>query len=464
MLHRYSEVFRGLLMVSDLSLVAASWGAAYWLRFHAGYPVAEGWNPQEYAIALAGILPVAFFTLRGRGLYEPRRTGSLLREIAAVIGGMSVVLVVVLAADAISRTFLSRLVIVGFWGLSIVSITSGRLLGRGVLRHLRRKGYNLRYVLIVGAGRLAQETIESIHGHPEAGLRVIGALSDDPGQQGRTIQGVRVLGPYASVASVLAERTVDQVVIALPREDGDQLEKILAELDEELVTVRLIPDLLHVMTLRSSVEDLDGLPVINLREGPLVGWAALQKRVFDVVVSGLVLLAASPVLALIALGVWAGAGRPIFYPQERMGLDGRLFRMWKFRSMRRGSEQATGAVWTAENDPRVTPFGALLRKTSLDELPQLWNVLRGDMSLVGPRPERPVFIEQFKSEIPGYMLRHKVKAGMTGWAQIHGWRGNTSLHERVEHDIYYIQNWSLALDLRILAMTFWRGFVHRNAY
>ncbi len=464
MLHRYSEIFRGLLMLQDLTLVAGSWGAAYWLRFHTGLPVAEGWSPQEYLLALAGILPVSWFTLRARGLYEPRRTGSLLHEVGAVVGAMTVTLVVILAADAISRTLLSRAMIVGFWGLSIVSIVSARMVGRGVLRHLRRRGYNLRYVLLVGAGRLAQEVIESIHGHPEAGLRVVGALSDDPGLQGRTIQGVRVIGPYARVKAVLAESTVDQVVIALPREDGERLEKILADLDDELVTVRLIPDLLHVMTLRSSVEDLDGLPVINLREGPLVGWAALQKRALDVAVASLVLLAASPLLAVLSAAIAATMGRPIFYRQERMGLDGRLFHMIKFRTMRPDSEQASGPVWTTERDPRVTPLGAFLRRTSLDELPQLWNVLRGDMSLVGPRPERPVFIEQFRSEIPGYMLRHKVKAGMTGWAQVHGWRGNTSLHERVEHDIYYIQNWSLGLDLRILAMTFWKGFVHRNAY
>ena len=468
MLHRYSEVFRGLLMLSDVALVAGSWAAAYALRFHGGFPVLPvvgGWNPDEYWMALLGIVPVAWFTLRSRGLYEPQRIGSLVREIGSVLGAMTVTLVVILAADAISRTFLSRTVIVLFWGLSVFSIVTARMVGRGVLRHLRRKGHNLRYVLLVGAGRLAQETIESIHGHPEAGMRVIGALSDDPALQGRTLQGVRVMGPYAQIKSVLAERTVDQVVIALPREDGDRLEKILADLDDELVTVRLIPDLLHVMTLRSSVEDLDGLPVINLREGPLVGWAALQKRALDVIVSGLVLTVTAPLLALIALAVRASSGPgPIFYRQERMGLDGTLFHMVKFRSMRQDSEAKSGPVWTAPDDPRVTRVGAFLRKTSLDELPQLWNVLRGDMSLVGPRPERPVFIEQFRSEIPGYMLRHKVKAGMTGWAQIHGWRGNTSLHERVEHDIYYIQNWSLGLDLRILFMTFWKGFINDNAY
>lgn len=465
MLHRYSEVFRGLLVLSDLALVAGAWGAAYALRFYTGVPIVEGWNPDEYALALAGILPVAFLTLRARGLYEPQRIGgSLIREIGAVVGAMTMTLVVILAADALSRTFLSRVLIVGFWGLSIVAIVGARTAGRGVLRHLRRKGRNLRYVLLIGAGRLAEETIESIHGHPEAGLRVVGTLCDDPGVQGKTLQGVKVLGPYAQVKAVLAERTVDQVVIALPREDQDQLEKILAELDDELVTVRLIPDLLHVMTLRSSVEDLDGLPVINLRESPMVGWAALQKRVLDISVSAAVLAFASPLLLAIGLAVRWSCGKPIFYYQERMGLDGRVFRMVKFRSMREDSEVKSGPVWTVADDPRITRLGSFLRKTSLDELPQLWNVLRGDMSLVGPRPERPVFIERFRSEIPGYMLRHKVKAGMTGWAQIHGWRGNTSLHERVEHDIYYIQNWSLTLDLRILLMTFWKGFVHRNAY
>jgi len=253
-------------------------------------------------------------------------------------------------------------------------------------------------------------------------------------------------------------------VIALPREDGQQLEKILADIDDELVTVRLIPDLLHVMTLRSSVEELEGLPLINLRESPMVGWAAVQKRGFDAVVASLMLLGLSPVLLVAALAVWASSGRPLFYRQERMGLDGRVFRMLKFRTMRPDAEKETGPVWTSPDDPRRTGLGALLRRTSVDELPQLWNVVRGDMSLVGPRPERPVFIERFRREIPGYMLRHKVRAGLTGWAQVHGWRGDTSLHERVEHDIYYIQNWSLALDLRILLMTLWRGWFHRNAY
>ncbi len=449
-------------MVSDMLLVGGCWLLAYYVRFHTVFPSESVVDAQLYLVALGGVLPTSLFAFRARGLYEPQRGGSLIREAGAVIAAMFVTTVVLLAADAALRAHLSRGVIAGFVGLATTSVVLFRLCGRAFLRRMRRKGYNLRYLLVVGAGELARETIESIHGHPEAGLRVVGMLSNDAGLQGRTIQGVRVLGGYASVKSILSRRQVDQVVIALPREDSDALEKILADLDDELVTVRLIPDLLHVMTLRSSVEDLDGLPVINLRESPLVGWAALQKRVFDLVVTSLSMLVAAPLMLAIAAAVRLTSRGPVFYAQERMGLDGRVFRCFKFRTMAHGAEEETGPVWTAKKDPRRTQIGRFLRHTNFDELPQLWNVLRGDMSLVGPRPERPVFIEQFRREIPGYMLRHKVKAGLTGWAQIHGWRGNTSLHERVEHDIYYIQNWTLALDVRILFMTFWRGY--RNAY
>ncbi len=467
MLHRYSEVFRGLLMIADLVLVAACWTAAYALRFTVFWDEPAGaWKPGFLAwmTPLVGILPLVFFTFRSRGLYRAQRTGSLLREAGSIVVGMAMAVVGVLAADAAFRTYHSRLGIGFFGGLGTLGLVASRVLGRGFLRALRRRGYNLRYVLIAGAGELAAEVIASIHAQPEAGLRILGAVSDDPASQGKTIEGVKVLGPYAGLKEILRRRPVDEVVLALPREDFAQLEKILADLDDELVTVRLIPDLLHVMTLRSSVEELDGLPLINLRESPMVGWAAVQKRAFDATVASLLLIAFSPLLLVAALAVWASSGRPIFYRQERMGLDGRVFHMVKFRSMRADAERETGPVWTSPDDARRTRFGAWLRRTSLDELPQLWNVVRGDMSLVGPRPERPVFIERFRREIPGYMLRHKVRAGLTGWAQVHGWRGDTSLHERVEHDIYYIQNWSLALDLRILLMTIWRGWFDRNAY
>ena len=454
-------------MLADLLLVAACWTAAYGLRFTVFWDEPAGtWKPgfADWMTPLAVILPLVFFTFRSRGLYRAHRTGSLLREVGLIVTGMAMAVVAVLAADAALRTYHSRLGIAFFGALGTLTLVASRVAGRGLLRALRRRGYNLRYVLIAGAGDLAAEVIASIHSHPEAGLRIIGAVSDDPARQGKSIEGVKVLGPYGAVKEILRRRPLDEVVIALPREDAPQLEKILADLDDELVTVRLIPDLLHVMTLRSSVEELEGLPLINLRESPMVGWAAVQKRAFDVVVASLLLVGLSPLLLLASLAVWLSSGLPLLYRQERMGLDGRVFRMAKFRTMRPDAEKETGPVWTSEDDPRRTPIGRFLRSTSIDELPQLWNVLRGDMSLVGPRPERPVFIERFRREIPGYMLRHKVRAGVTGWAQVHGWRGDTSLHERIEHDIYYIQNWSLGLDVRILLMTLWKGWVHRNAY
>jgi len=465
MLYRYSEILRSLVLLADLVLVAASWMAAYWLRFHVGFEAPRGVPDfAPYAVLLVVILPMWIQLYRARGLYEPQRTGSLFREAGAILRANAVGVLLLVAVTFFVRSyFYSRGVIGLFFALSSVSVIGLRVGVRLALRQLRRRGYNLRYVAVVGAGELAAEVIDRLHSHPEAGLRVVAAFSDDPAKKGRSVRGVPVIGGYGEVKDFLCGRRIDQVLLALPHDDSHHLEKILTDLDDELVSVRLVPDLLRILTLRSSVEDLDGLPMINLREGPLVGWAAVQKRVFDVTVSALALLALSPLFALVSLALLVTSGRPIFYVQERMGLDGRTFGMIKFRTMRRDAEAASGPVWTVPKDPRRTRVGALLRRLNLDELPQLWNVLRGDMSLVGPRPERPVFIEQFRREIPGYMLRHKMKSGITGWAQVHGWRGNTSLHERVEHDIYYIQNWSLALDVRILAMTVWRAF-HRNAY
>jgi Undecaprenyl-phosphate glucose phosphotransferase len=464
MLHRYSEVFRTILIVLDLALVAGAWVAAYYLRFYMGFPTPRGIPPfLQYALVLPLILPVWFSLLRSRGLYEPQRTGSPLREIGGVIGATSMgVMVLVALSFFIRGYFYSRLAIGLFSVVSAGSIISARWALRATLRRLRRKGYNLRYVLVVGAGDLAREVIERLHAHPEAGLRVVGALAGNAAADGRRVAGVPVLGDYTAIKEVLGRRQVDQVVLALPRDEGHTLEKVLGELDEEYVSVRMVPDLLHILTLRSSVEDLDGLPTINLRDTPLVGWAAVQKRAVDVAITLPVMVVLAPLLAVLALAVRISSGSPVFYRQQRMGLDGHVFEMIKFRTMRDDAEAETGPVWTAEDDPRRTRVGSFLRASNLDELPQIWNVLKGDMSVVGPRPERPVFIERFKREVPGYMLRHKVKAGLTGWAQVHGWRGDTSLHERIEHDIYYIQNWSLGLDLRILLMSLWRGF--RNAY
>lgn len=466
MLQRYSEVFRSLLMAADAVLVAAAWLAAYALRFHGHLDAPLGVPAlQPYLELLLAIVPGYVLIFRARGLYRPWRAGTLWRELAAVVTANATGLVALVALSFFVRSyFYSRAVLALFFALSCVFLVGFRLVLRGLLRAARRRGFNLRHVLVAGSGELAGHVIDRMHAHPEAGLRVFGLLGDDGAVRGRSVRGVPVIGGYGELKQLLAQHRPDLLVIALPAGEGHRAEKLLSDLDDEVVNVRIVPDLPSTLTLRAKVEDLDGLPLIALRDGPLVGWAAVQKRVFDVVVSGLALGVTSPLVALVALAIRVTSGRPVFFVQERMGLDGRVFGMVKFRTMRAQAEEDTGPVWTVRDDPRRTRLGAFLRRTSLDELPQLWNVLRGDMSLVGPRPERPVFIEQFRREIPGYMLRHKIKAGLTGWAQVNGWRGDTSLHERVEHDLHYIQNWSLGLDVRILFLTLWRGLVHRNAY
>jgi Undecaprenyl-phosphate glucose phosphotransferase len=257
---------------------------------------------------------------------------------------------------------------------------------------------------------------------------------------------------------------VDHLYVALPPEQHVQMLKLIESTSRECVDVKVVPDLLQVIALRARLEDLDGVPVININDVPLQGFNAVVKRITDVLISSAALaLLSIPICIIAALVKLTSRGR-VFYRQERMGLDGKRINIVKFRSMHQDAERLTGPVWARENDPRVTFFGRFLRKSNLDELPQLWNVLRGDMSIVGPRPERPHFVAEFKHRIPQYMLRHKVKAGLTGWAQVNGWRGNTSIEKRIEYDLYYIENWSVSLDLKIMWLTLLRGFFHKHAY
>ncbi len=462
MLYRYSEVLRTTIMGLDVLLVGLAWVGAYFLRFHAGIPAPLGIPEFEaYLEALIVICPLWWWLLRRHGLYEAKRLESIAHEAVDVLRVAAIALVVLVAIGFFLRSyFYSRGAIAIFSVLAPGLVIGVRVALRLTLRRMRSRGYNLRFVLVVGTGELAVEVIRRIHDRPSAGLRVVGVVGD-----GHGVAGVPRLGDYDELRQIMDERRIDQVIVALPREHTDCLDDILLALDDTTASVKLAPDLMHIMTLRASVETLEGLPIISLRDTPLVGWASVQKRAFDVAASALLMVLMAPLMAVIALLVVTTSAGPVFYRQRRMGLDGRVFDMVKFRSMCADADTMDSPGWTVKGDPRVTPLGRVLRRFSLDELPQLWNVLRGDMSLVGPRPERPVYIETFKREIPGYMLRHKVKAGVTGWAQVHGLRGDTSLHDRVEHDIYYIQNWSLGLDLRILVMTFWRGVVTgENAY
>ena len=465
MLKAHSRFFEHLMLAGDLVLIAGSWLLAYYLRFHVPLvPVYHGIPPLEpYLYLLGPIVVVWAVAFRALDLYRPRRLGSRLSEWGDVAKASTLgSLVLVAVMTFLFRSFeYSRLVIVYFWVLSIVAVSLSRAVFREALRVARRHGYNLRYALIVGGGELAQAVIGRLRQRPDVGIQVLGVVGDE---KDGADPGAPRLGGYGDLRAILDRGAVDHIILAIPHEDYARIGMILEEIGDEPVTIHFVPDLLRFASLRAGVEEFEGLPFVHLRESPLYGWNLVLKRGFDLLLGSLALTLAAPAMALIALAIWLTSGRPILFRQERMGLDGERFWMLKFRTMAPNAEAGTGPVWARPGDPRRTRLGAFLRSWSLDELPQLFNVLKGEMSLVGPRPERPVFVEQFRRQIPGYMLRHKVKSGITGWAQVNGWRGNTSLEKRIEYDLYYIENWSLVFDLRILWLTLRRGFRSKNAY
>src|SRR5262249_13173104 len=340
----------------------------------------------------------------------------------------------------------------------------GGEVGREWVERRWRAGINLKRVLIAGSGELGRLVADKIIEHRELGYQIAGFVDDRAAGDHLGYRGLPLLGTIDQAAEIAVRESVDHLYVALPPEQHVRMIQLLHITSRECFDVKVVPDLRQVIALRARLEDLDGVPVININEPRLQGVNALVKRAIDVAISSIALVVLALPIAVIALLVRLTSKGPAFFRQERMGLDGKPFTLVKFRSMQDEAENATGHVWTQEDDPRVTAFGRFLRRSNLDELPQLWNVLRGDMSIVGPRPERPHFVEQFKHRIPQYMLRHKVKAGLTGWAQVNGWRGNTALDKRIEYDLYYIENWSMRLDLKIMWLTIVKGFFHKHAY
>jgi len=321
----------------------------------------------------------------------------------------------------------------------------------------------LRHVLIIGTPVLANSLVNRLKSYKRLGLRIVAIYLTEGELAAGPKEGVdRIIG-RGELNELIHHGAIDQIFVALPLEQAAKLREIQEWLGDEPVTLHFVPDLGEIATLRGSVEEFDGLQIISLQSSPHGGWNAFLKRGLDLSLGAIALVVFAPLMLLISVAIKCSSQGPIFYRQERMGLDGRRFVMLKFRSMIEDAEKSTGPVWAAEDDPRVTLVGRWLRQANLDELPQLINVLRGEMSLVGPRPERPPLINEFRRSIPKYMLRHKVKAGMTGWAQIHGWRGNTSLASRIEYDLDYIENWSLWRDIKILARTLLGGFRNNRA-
>ena len=466
MLRQYHQTVGPVYRLLDACVIIGCWLLAYWARFSLPLvEVTKGFPAfGTYASLTPLIVLVWQIVFSSQDIYVPKQMPRRTQEAHAVLRAHFSALVVFLALTYLFSEYRYSRVVMFFFGImSAFLLVLSRMALRNSLRALKRRGHRVKQVLLIGEGLPLEVLVGRLRKFPELGLHPLGAVIQDQGSA-KEIAGTAVIGKFSEIPALMRSRKVDQILIALPREQAAETNRILAMLKEETVDIHILPDLHEFITLGCAVEDFDGLPIVNLNESPLEGWGAIAKRTTDVVLSAIALIVLSPLLFLLGILVRLSSPGPILFRQERMGLDGRTFQMLKFRSMRTDAEAATGAVWAKPGDDRKTAVGSFIRATSLDELPQLWNVLRGEMSLVGPRPERPVFVGQFRTQIPNYMLRHKVKAGITGWAQVQGWRGNTSLEKRIECDLYYIRHWSYALDLKILLFTVWKGFVHKNAY
>ncbi len=468
MLKKHGQLFLTLITLFDSLVIFFSWVAAFYVHFKTSLGPPPRHATPEIDIYLFALIPVwivFMLSIRICRLYQPLRGKPLSTEIFKIIQVTSLSIITLAALTFFYREeSFSRFVAVYFFVFVTASMAASHLLVRLFLAKIRSLGLNVRHILIVGTGDLAQSVADKISLHSEYGFNIVGFVTDDPKKINGDINGIRIIGSFSEIPVVINKYGIDQLFIALPLSEHDVMETVLDCLGEETVDIKVVPDLLKFMNFQSGVEDLDGLPIVNLTESPLHGWNLVVKRFSDILFSSIFIFVSSPLLIFLGIIIKLESVGPVIYRQTRVGLDGNVFEMLKFRSMRIGAEEETGPIWASKGDDRRTRLGTFLRKTSMDELPQLFNVLLGDMSLVGPRPERQVFVDEFKKTIPKYMLRLKMKAGLTGWAQVNGWRGNTSLEKRIEFDIYYIKNWSLVLDIKIIVLTFWKGFVNPNAY
>ena len=463
MKQRASWLFTASLVAMDAFMAGLAFAGGYVLRLQSEYeniaPFSDYWG--MLVIHVITIVLVFFFYR----LYHRQRATSHIDEFYAIFGAASVGTIVAIAFISLiykNELDYPRLMMVYAWLLTILLVSLGRTLHARLQWTLQARGFNEARLLIVGTGDVGRMILQKIRQSPGLGYQVVGFVEDrDPPP---TVMGTEVLGTTDQLPQIIEAHHIDEVVIAMPEASHQEILSIIARCEREKVAIKVFPDVFQIMASEVSIGDLNGLPLLTVRDIALRGWRLALKRTVDIVGSALALVLLSPIMMLVAILIKLDSPGPVFYAQERMGLDAKPFMMLKFRSMKPDAESQTGPVWATENDPRRTRIGAFIRRFSIDELPQLINVLLGDMSLVGPRPERPVFVEQFKKSIPRYMDRHKEKAGMTGWAQINGLRGDTSIIERTKYDLWYIENWSLLLDFKILLRTLLSIFSDKHAY
>ncbi len=462
------KVFNRSMVILDAAVTAASFMSAYYFKF---YVLEDGPGigvlpAGEYVMLLPFIVPIYMFMYYACSVYAPKRTVRRRFEIYGIVKAntIGIVTLIIILYMIIREINYSRSVMVLFYLFNVFFTSCFRLALRKGLRTIRSKGYNLKHILLVGYSRAAEEYIDRLKDNPQWGYVACGIL-DDHVPAGTVYKGVKVLGRLGNLEVILPENKLDEIAISLSLKDYHHLENIVSVCEKSGVHTKFIPDYNSLIPTKPYTEDLMGLPVINIRYVPLTNTGnIIMKRITDVVGALVGIVITSPIMFLAAVLVKLTSPGPVIFKQERVGLHNKTFYMYKFRSMERQSPGEEKRAWTVRNDPRVTPVGKILRRTSIDELPQLFNILKGDMSLVGPRPERPLFVEKFKEEIPRYMVKHQVRPGLTGWAQVNGLRGDTSIRKRVEYDLFYIENWTLGFDLKIILMTFFTGFINKNAY
>lgn len=459
------KYFNRLQVLLDAAIVVISYILAWFIKFRILDAEGGALSMGQYFRVLYVAVPGYLILYSMFHLYTSKRDTKSKYEISSILManavgiGCFMIIQYLLKQMHFSREMLLMFAV----GNSLLMVFSRGVI-HYVLRSLRKKGYNLKHMILVGYSRAGEEYIDRIMANPQWGYVVCGIL-DDKVPRGTTYKGVKVLGEIDNLLIILPENRMDEIAITLSLADYDRLEQIVDWCEKSGVHTKFIPDYNSLIPSRPYTEDILGLPVINIRYVPLsntINW--WLKRIIDFVGALAALILASPVMIGAAIAVKCTSKGPVIFKQERIGLHNEPFQMYKFRSMVQQTDEEEKKGWTVKDDPRVTKVGAFLRRTSLDELPQLFNILKGDMSLVGPRPERPQFVDKFKEEIPRYMIKHQVRPGLTGWAQVNGYRGDTSIRKRVEYDIYYIENWTLGMDIKILFMTLFTGFINKNAY
>jgi Undecaprenyl-phosphate glucose phosphotransferase len=451
----------------DIIVITFSYVCAWTIRFVGPFAstAVRSKSFQEFMLLLLLIVPEYLLLYQAFDLYTPLRMQGRRLVLSNVIKANTLGLLSIIAVlYIIDEHDYSRLTFFIFYFVNIVLEWGMRMLIFYILRDMRKKGRNQKQVLLVGYSRAAEEYVDRILQNPQWGYTVRGIL-DDNVPSGTSYKNVKVLGRIANLMVILPISQLDEIAITLGLSEYYRLEEIVAMCEKSGVHTKFIPDYNNIIPTKPYTEDIQGLPVINIRYVPLSNtFNALVKRVMDIIGSLVGIVVASPLMLVLCLLIKLTSPGPLIYRQERVGLHNKTFWMYKFRSMEVQPESEEKKAWTVKNDPRVTGIGRFMRKTSLDELPQLFNILKGNMSLVGPRPERPFFVEKFREEIPRYMVKHQVRPGLTGWAQVNGYRGDTSIRKRIEYDLYYIENWSIGLDVKILLLTFVKGFINKNAY